>query len=127
MDAVPRQLYRAAAWCLPMLAAWLAAMAADGRPWPQLAAAPYLAWLASWHEAVAGSYLKAAVTVAPLAIPLGLVAGGLAWSWRIYTMETGSGGLAPSAAGVCRAHSPSTRASARSRCSGASAMFSWSS
>ncbi|HEX9355583.1 MAG TPA: hypothetical protein VF933_17420, partial [Streptosporangiaceae bacterium] len=27
----------------------------------------------------------------------GLVAGGLAWSWRIYSMETGSGGLAPSA------------------------------
>lgn len=93
----PRQLYRAAAWCLPMLAAWLAAMAADGRPWPRLAAAPYLTWLAAWHEAVAGSYLRAAVTVAPLAIPLGLVAGGLAWSWRIYTMETGSGGLAPSA------------------------------
>ena len=93
----PRQLYRAAAWCLPMLAAWLAAMAADGRPWPRLAAAPYLAWLATWHEAAAGGYLKAAVTIAPLAIPLGLLAGALAWSWRIYTMETGSGGLAPSA------------------------------
>ncbi len=93
----PRQLYRAAAWCLPMLATWLAAMAADGQPWPQLAAAPYLAWLAAWHQAAAGSYLKAAVTVAPLAIPVGLLAGGLAWSWRIYTMETGSGGLAPSA------------------------------
>jgi hypothetical protein len=93
----PRQLYRAAAWCLPMLAAWLAAMAADGQPWLRLAEAPYLTWLAAWHEAVAGGYLKAAVTVAPLAIPLGLVAGGLAWSWRIYTMETGSGGLAPSA------------------------------
>src|SRR5882757_2565737 len=93
----PRQLYRAAAWCLPMLAAWLAAMAAGGQPWPRLAAAPYLAWPAMWHEAAAGGYLRAAVTVAPLAIPLGLVAGGLAWSWRIYTMETGSGGLAPSA------------------------------
>ena len=93
----PRQLYRAAAWCLPMLAAWLAAMAAAGQPGPRLAAAPYLAWLAMWHEAAAGSYLKAAVTAAPLAIPLGLAAGGLAWSWRIYAMETGSGGLAPSA------------------------------
>ena len=93
----PRQLYRAAAWCLPMLAAWLAALAVGGQPWPRLAAVPYLTWLATWHEAAAGSYLKAAVTVAPLAIPLGLVAGGLAWSWRIYTMETGSGGLAPSA------------------------------
>jgi hypothetical protein len=93
----PRQLYRAAAWCLPMLAAWLAAMAADGQPGPRLAAAPYFTWLAMWHEATAGGYLQAAVTVAPLAIPLGLVTGGLAWSWRIYTMETGSGGLAPSA------------------------------
>jgi hypothetical protein len=93
----PRQLYRAAAWCLPMVTAWLAAMAADGQPWPRLAAAPYLTWLAAWHEAAAGGYLKAAVTIAPVAIPLGLVAGGLAWSWRIYTMETGSGGLAPSA------------------------------
>ncbi|HEY8046888.1 MAG TPA: hypothetical protein VIF35_21655 [Streptosporangiaceae bacterium] len=93
----PRQLYRAAAWCLPMLAAWLAAMAAAGQPGPRLAAAPYLAWLAMWHEAAAGSYLRAGVTVAPLAIPLGLAVGGLAWSWRIYAMETGSGGLAPSA------------------------------
>ncbi len=93
----PRRLYRAAAWCGPMLAAWLAALATGGQPWPRLAAAPYLAWLAMWHEAAAGSYLKAVVTVAPLAIPLGLVAGGLAWSWRIYSMETGSGGFAPSA------------------------------
>jgi hypothetical protein len=80
-----------------MLAAWLAAMAVDGQPWPRLAAAPYLAWLAMGHEAAAGGYLKAAVGVAPLAIPLGLVAGGLAWSWRIYSMETGSGGFGPSA------------------------------
>ncbi len=93
----PRQLYRAAAWCGPMLAVWLGALAADGQPWPRLAAAPYLAWLAMWHEAAAGSYLKAIVTVAPPAIPLGLLAGGLAWSWRIYSMDTGSGGLAPSA------------------------------
>ena len=33
----PRQLYRAAAWCGPMIAAWLAALAAGGsrgRGWP---------------------------------------------------------------------------------------------
>ena len=93
----PRQLYRAAAWCGPMVVVWLGALAADGQPWPRLAAAPYLAWLAMWHEAAAGSYLMAIVTVAPPAIPLGLLAGGLAWSWRIYSMDTGSGGLAPSA------------------------------
>lgn len=51
----PRHLYRAAAWCLPMLAAWLAAMAAGGQPPPGLAAAPYLAWLAMWHEATAAT------------------------------------------------------------------------
>jgi len=93
----PRQLYRAAAWCLPMLAAWLAALAAAGQPWPRVAGAPYFAWLAMWHEVQAGRYLLAAVTIAPAAIPLGLLAGGLAWAWRIYSLETGSGGLTPSA------------------------------
>jgi hypothetical protein len=93
----PRQLYRAAGYCLPMLAAWLAAMAAAGDPWRRLAGAPYLAWRAMWHDVAAGRLPLAAVTIAPAAIPLGLVAGGLAWSWRIYAMETGSGGLSPSA------------------------------
>jgi hypothetical protein len=93
----PRQLYRAAAWCLPMLAAWLAALAAAGETWAQLAAAPWTAWLDMWHDLAAGHYGLAAVTVAPPAIPLGLLAGGLAWSWRIYSLETGSGGLSPSA------------------------------
>ena len=41
------------------------AVAAGGRP-------PYLAWLAMWHDVVAGGYLLAAVTIAPAAIPLGL-------------------------------------------------------
>ena len=80
-----------------MVVAWLAAAAADGTPWPRVAAQPYLAWLAMWHDVVAGAYLLAAVTIAPAAIPLGLAAGGLAWSWRIYSLETGSGGLTPSA------------------------------
>ena len=93
----PRRLYRAAGYCLPMVVAWLAALAAAGRSWPQLLAAPWSAWLAMWHDLAAGRYGLAAVTVAPAAIPLGLLAGGLAWSWRIYSLETGSGGLSPSA------------------------------
>ncbi len=93
----PRRLYRAAGWCLPMLAAWLGALAAAGDSGPQLAAAPWTAWLDMWHELAAGRYGLAAVTVAPAAIPLGLLAGGLAWSWRIYSLETGSGGLSPGA------------------------------
>ena len=93
----PRQLYRAAAWCVPMLAAWLAATAVATRSWTRVAAAPYAAWLAMWHDGAAGSYALAAVTIAPAAIPLGLIAGGVAWQYRIYSMQTGTGGLTPSA------------------------------
>jgi len=91
----PGRLYRAARWSLPMVAVWLAATAAATGAWQPVAAAPYLAWLAAWREALAGSPLLAAVTIAPAAIPLGLVVGGLAWSRRMYAMETGSGGLFP--------------------------------
>jgi hypothetical protein len=62
-----------------------------------VAAAPYLAWFAMWHLAAAGSIVLATMTIAPVAIPLGLAAGALAWSWRIYAMETGTGGLSPGA------------------------------
>jgi hypothetical protein len=93
----PGRLYRAALWCLPMVAVWLAATAVATRSWPRVAAAPYLAWLAMWHEAAAGSVVLAAVTIAPVAVPLGMVAGGLAWSRRIYAMQTGAGGLSPTA------------------------------
>ena len=93
----PRRLYRAALWSLPMVAAWLMATAVASASWRPVAEAPYLAWLAAWHEAAAGSPLLAAVTVAPAAIPLGLVVGGLAWSRRIYAMDTGAGGLLPTA------------------------------
>ena len=92
-----RVLYRAALWCLPMLAVWLAATALAARSWRQVLAAPYLAWLAMWHWAGAGAVARAVLTIAPVAIPLGLVAGGLAWSRRIYSMQTGTGGLSPAA------------------------------
>jgi hypothetical protein len=93
----PRRLHRAALYCVPMLAAWLAATAAATRSAARAAAAPYTAWLAMWHDAAAGAYALAAVTIAPAAIPLGLVAGGVAWQYRIYSMQTGTGGLTPSA------------------------------
>src|SRR5262249_11519211 len=59
------------------------------------AAAPYQAWLAAWHQLAAGSAALAVTTIAPAAIPLGLAVGGLAWSRRIYAMETGTGGIFP--------------------------------
>src|SRR6266516_119841 len=93
----PRRLYRAARWCLPMVAVWAVATASAARSWWQVAAAPYLAWLAMWHLAAAGAVVPAALTIAPVAIPLGLAVGALAWSRRIYAMQTGTGGLSPSA------------------------------
>ena len=87
----PRRLYRAALWCLPMVAVWAALTASAARSWWQLAAAPYLAWLAMWHLAAAGAVVPAALTIAPVAIPLGLAVGALAWSRRIFAMQTGTG------------------------------------
>jgi hypothetical protein len=81
-----------------MLVVWLAATAAAARPVSQAAEAPYLAWLAMWHHGAAGSYLAAAAVIAPAAIPAGLAVGGLCWAYRIRSMETGSGGLAPDSA-----------------------------
>jgi len=115
----PRRLYGAALWCLPMAAVWLAAAGAGVRghagmsgisgaagfpadigAWPwwlRVATAPYQAWHAMWHLAAHGQIPLAAVTIAPAAVPLGLAAGGLAWSRRIYAMDTGAGGRSPDA------------------------------
>jgi hypothetical protein len=92
------RLYRAALGSLPMLVVWLAATAVATRSASQVAEAPYLAWLAMWHRGAAGSYLAAAAVIAPAAIPAGLAAGGAGWAYRIRSMATGSGGLAPDSA-----------------------------
>jgi hypothetical protein len=98
----PRRLYTGALWCLPMVAVWLGATAVRAARAHSpgvlyaVVTAPYHAWLSMWHSGAAGSVAAAAVTIAPAAIPLGLLAGGLAWSYRIYAMQTGTGGLSPS-------------------------------
>lgn len=94
----PARLYREAAWLLPMVAAWLAAIALADRAWQPVAAAPYLAWTAMWHLAAAGSYPRAIVVTAPIAIPLGIAAGGVAWSYRVRSMDAAAGGTSPGSA-----------------------------
>jgi hypothetical protein len=114
-----RRLYFGAAWCLPMVVAWLAAIAlwpaapgpapasggiarlpglGAGPAWLKLAAAPYRAWLASWHLAAHGQIAAAAVAVAPAAIPLGILVGARVWAVRMFRMETGSAGRSPASA-----------------------------
>src|ERR1700746_631501 len=50
--APPARISRGALWCLPMVAAWLIAVAAwptqAGGPWFRMAAAPYRAFAAMW-------------------------------------------------------------------------------
>jgi hypothetical protein len=111
----PRRLFAAAAWCLPMVAVWLTAVAVwpvraaarkaaraslppgvgPGPWWLRVLAAPGRAWLATVHLAAHGQLAAAVVAAAPPAIPLGVLAGGLAWAYRIMRMETGAGGLTP--------------------------------
>jgi len=93
---LPRKLLVAAAWCGPMVAVWLA-WTAHAAGWPAAVAAPYRAWLAFWHLARAGDLPRAAAVIAPAAIPLGLVAGALAWAYRSGSLAAGAGGLSPGA------------------------------
>jgi ABC-type multidrug transport system fused ATPase/permease subunit len=94
----PRRLYREALWLGPMVAAWLAAIAVASGAWQQVAAAPYLAWTAMWRLAAEGAYPRAAVLIAPIALPLGLAAGGLAWSYRTRAMASAAGGASAGSA-----------------------------
>lgn len=97
----PRRLYIAAAWCLPMVIVWLVAVAvwhhSAGPAWFRVIAVPYRSWETMWRLLRHGRVAAAAATIAPLAVPLGLLAGGAAWAYRIFRMETGAAGLSPAA------------------------------
>jgi len=96
----PRRLLSAAAWCIPMVLAWLigTARSAPVSGPASLAAAPWTAWIAFWHLLLAGSVPRALATIAPVAIPLGLLAGAAAWSYRIGSISSGAGGRSPASA-----------------------------
>jgi hypothetical protein len=69
-----------------------------GPAWFRLAAALYRAWLASGHLAAHGHVVAAAVAVAPVAVPLGILVGARLWATRVFRMETGSAGRSPASA-----------------------------
>lgn len=102
----PRRLYLAAAWCAPLAAGWLAAATCwpvqlpspDPRQWwLRLLVGPYRGWRAMELAAIHGHVVIAAAFIAPLAIPAGLAAGGVAWARRRFRMAAGTGGLHPGA------------------------------
>jgi hypothetical protein len=68
-----------------------------GAVWFRVAAAPYRAWTGMWQLVGHGQVAGAVVAVAPLAVPLGIAVGGLAWAYRVFRMRTGTGGLTPAA------------------------------
>jgi hypothetical protein len=90
----PVRLYRAAGWCLPMLAVWLAATAITRHSLGPAISAPHLAWLNLQHH----RYLAAATLLAPPVVPAGLLVGGWVWSLRLASMAAQAGGRSPAAA-----------------------------
>ena len=121
----PGRLYKAAVWCLPMAAAWLVAVVVwparivghgaagagggtgpgagyppgvgPGASWFRVVAAPFRAWAGMWQLAGHGQAGGAVVAIAPLAVPLGIAVGGVAWAYRRFRMRSGAGGLTPAA------------------------------
>jgi hypothetical protein len=100
----PRRLYLAAAWCSPLAAGWLGAAVASpaGLPgphpaqwWLRLAVAPYQGWRLAELAAIHGQLAIGVIIIAPLAIPVGVLAGGLAWARRRFRMSVGTGGAHP--------------------------------
>ena len=109
----PRRIFRAALCCLPMLATWLAAVAAwpastssqvgpagaagagPGAAWFRVIAAPQRACASMWQLAAHGHLAAAAVAAAPPAVPLGIALGGACWAYREFRMRAGAGGLTP--------------------------------
>jgi len=71
-----------------------------GAVWFRVLAAPYRDLADMWRLAWHGQLAAAAVAVAPLAIPVGVAVGGLAWTYRLFRMRTGAGGLTPAAPGA---------------------------
>jgi hypothetical protein len=94
----PARLVRAAAFCAPMVVVWLAGTGLRGHGALPALLAPAHAWLALWHARTPRGYLRAAVLTAPAAVPLGLLAGALAWSLRARSMAALAGGTSPAAA-----------------------------
>jgi hypothetical protein len=71
--------------------------AGPGAAWFRMVAAPFRAWAGMWQLVGHGQAGGAVVAVAPLAVPVGIAVGGVAWAYRLFRMRSGAGGLTPAA------------------------------
>ena len=91
----PSRLWHAAAWALPMTAVYAIGQALRLHAWQAVALAPASDYGHAWRLLAAGAVLRAGLLTAPVAVPVGLAAGGLLWAWRIYAVTTGLAGHSP--------------------------------
>jgi hypothetical protein len=88
----PARLFRAAAWASPAAGVWLLAVALRDRTWRAVALAPVDLWRQASVWLIHGRVIPAVVLAAPLAVPAGLLAGGVLWQWRTAQMAAGAAG-----------------------------------
>jgi hypothetical protein len=93
----PARLWHAAAWSLPMTTVYFIGQGLRLRSWPAIALAPLNDWANAWRLLAAHAIVRAGLLVTPLAVPVGLAAGGVWWAWRIYAVTTGLAGQTASA------------------------------
>ena len=93
----PARLWQAGAWALPMTAVYAIGQALRLHAWQTVGLAPVDDWGQAWRLLAGHSMLRAALLVAPVAVPAGLAVAGLLWAWRIYAITTGLAGLTASA------------------------------
>jgi hypothetical protein len=92
----PVRLYRAAAWSLPITAAWLVYL--EIRVPGFLAARdPRRTWAGGWDHLTITRLAGVFAALAPAVLPAGLALAGLIWAWRNYAITAGLGGTMASA------------------------------
>jgi hypothetical protein len=88
----PARLYRAALWSLTMTGVYLTAAALQAATWQDIAMTPARDWLKASRYLLHASIAPALLTVAPVAVPAGLAAGGALWAWRTRAVSSGLAG-----------------------------------
>jgi hypothetical protein len=80
-----------------MTAVYFIGQAIRLRSWSAVALVPVSDWADAWRLLAAHAILRAALLVAPVAVPAGLALAGVGWAWRIYAVTTGLAGQTASA------------------------------